>query len=159
MSYEIRILQLAPTPTAVVRRRARPGELSEVVPNACGLVWRVLRARSVPGAGRHIALYLDSEINLEIGVELDTAAPFVSDGEVVRSVIPGGTVATVVHVGPYHRLHEAHEAISRWCEDHRCALAGPSWEIYGHWHDDQEPRTDVFYLLENPVAPVHGSGG
>ena len=149
MSYEVRIQQVAPTPTAVVRRRAKPEELSKVVPHACGVVWDALRARSVRGAQRHMAIYLDGEINLEVGVELDASASFPEDGEVVRSVIPGGVVATAVHVGPYHQLHEAHNAIRTWCEGHRCALAGPCWEIYGHWHDDQEPRTDVFYLLRD----------
>ena len=33
------------------------------------------------------------------------------------------------------------------------ALAGPNWEIYGHWQEDwnEDPakiRTEVFYLLE-----------
>src|SRR5262245_52048950 len=127
MGYEVRIQQVGPTPTAVVRRRARPEELSTVVPQACGLVWNALRVRSVQGAQRHMALYLDGEINLEVGVELDTAASLPGDGEVVNSLIPGGTVATAVHVGPYHHLHEAHKAIRTWCQEHRCTLAGPCW--------------------------------
>ena len=36
---------------AVERRRARSQELSRVVPDACGLVWSVARARKVAGAG------------------------------------------------------------------------------------------------------------
>ena len=114
-------------------------------------MWGVLRDQQITGAGRHIALYLDGQINLEVGVELDT--PFAGHGEVVGSATPAGSVATAVHFGPYHGLPEAHRAIRRWCADHGHALAGPNWEIYGHWIDEwnTDPakiRTDVFYLIK-----------
>jgi effector-binding domain-containing protein len=151
MGHDIRLEQAAGRPLAVVRRRAQPQELSRVVPDACGTVWNVVRARQIAGAGRHVAVYLDGQINLEVGVELD--APFAGHGEVVGSATPAGMVATAVHLGPYNRLHEAHEAIRRWCADRGLSPAGPNWEIYGHWQDEwnREPariRTDVFYLVQ-----------
>jgi effector-binding domain-containing protein len=151
MAHDVRLEHLGSRPLAVVRRRASAQELSRVVPEACGTVWSVVRAQQIAGAGRHIALYWDGEINLEVGVELDT--PFAGHGEVVGSATPAGTVATAVHFGPYQRLGEAHQAIHAWCAKHGHALAGPSWEIYGHWKDEwnSDPgkiRTDVFYLLQ-----------
>jgi effector-binding domain-containing protein len=61
-------------------------------------------------------------------------------------------VATTTHFGPYGGLHAAHEAICRWCADQGHKLAGPSWEVYGHWTDEcnRDPskiRTDIYYLL------------
>jgi hypothetical protein len=151
MGYDVRLEQISSRPLAVVRRRASSQELSRVVPDACGAVWSVVRAAQVKGAGRHVAVYLDGEINLEVGVELD--APFAGHGEVVGSATPAGAVATAVHFGPYAGLHEAHRAIRKWCADHGYALAGPNWEIYGHWTDEwnSDPakiRTDVYYLLK-----------
>jgi effector-binding domain-containing protein len=151
MEYDVRLEQLSSRPLAVVRRRAGCHELARVVPEACGAVWSVVRAQNIMGAGRHIALYWDDQINLEVGVELD--APFAGHGEVVGSTTPAGAVATAVHFGPYGKLHEAHDAIRQWCLNHAYPLAGPSWEIYGHWTDEcnNDPmkiRTDVFYLLK-----------
>jgi effector-binding domain-containing protein len=150
MQYDVRVERLNSRPLAVVRRRARPEELSKVVPDACGTVWSVVRAQKIAGAGRHIAVYLDGEINLEVGVELDT--PYAGHGEVVGSATPAGLVATTTHYGPYGQLHGAHDAIRSWCRNNGCTLAGPSWEIYGHWKDEwnSDPSkicTDVFYLL------------
>jgi hypothetical protein len=150
MEYSVRLEQLGSRPLAVVRRRAGSQELSRVVPDACGAVWNVIRAQKIPGAGRHVAVYLDCQINLEVGVELDT--PFAGSGEVVSSVTPGGLVATTTHYGPYGLLHQAHEAILRWCGENGHTLAGPSWEIYGHWKDEwnSDPSkisTDIYYLL------------
>jgi effector-binding domain-containing protein len=150
MEYDVRLEHHGGQPLAVVRRRARSHELARVVPDACGTVWGVVRAQQVSGAGRHIAIYWDDQINLEVGVEL--AAPFPGHGEVVGSATPAGPVATTTHYGPYGKLHEAHEAIQRWCRNNGYALAGPSWEIYGHWQDEwnSDPSkicTDVVYLL------------
>jgi effector-binding domain-containing protein len=152
MEYEVRLEQASSQPLAVVRRRASVPELSKVIPDACGTVWNVVRAQSIPGAGRHIALYFDDVCNLEVGVELQT--PFAGHGEVVGSATPAGTVATAVHFGPYNLLGEAHQAIRQWCTQNGHTLAGPCWELYGHWvhewcDDPSKIRTDVFYLLKS----------
>ena len=67
MQYAVRIEQLSAQPLAVVRRCAAAHELSKVVPAACGTVWNVIRSQQVAGAGRHVAVYLDGQINLEVG--------------------------------------------------------------------------------------------
>lgn len=146
----VRVEQANSRPLAVVRRTARRDELSCVVPEACGTVWDVLRAQNIKGAGRHVALYLDGVIHLEVGVELDV--PFEGVGEVVPSATPAGNVATATHFGPYQTLGHTHDAIRQWCGANGRALAGPSWEIYGHWVDEwnadsSKIRTDVYYLL------------
>lgn len=155
MAFDIRIEPHAGQPLAVVRRRANKQELSKVVPEACGRVWNELRTHHVTGAGRHVALYWDGVINLEVGVEI--GASFQGAGEAVASETPGGQIATTTHWGPYALLHLAHEAIQNWCNDHGHALAGPNWEIYGHWIDEwnrypAKIRTDVCYLLATASA-------
>jgi effector-binding domain-containing protein len=61
-------------------------------------------------------------------------------------------VASATHFGPYGGLGAAHKAIHEWCRANNRQLAGPSWEIYGHWLPewDADPariRTDIYYLL------------
>jgi effector-binding domain-containing protein len=141
--------QLPSVPLAVVQRQVSQAELSRVVPECCGLVWNALRAQGVRG-GRHVALYWDGSIRLEVGVELP--GPFTEQDGVVRSATPAGAVASATHLGPYGTLHAVHDAIHEWCRANGHRLAGPSWEIYGHWQPewDADPsliRTDVFYLL------------
>src|SRR5258706_16120607 len=88
MDYDNRIEQVASIPRAVVRLRAGFAELARVVPEACGGVWKVVQSQKIAGAGRHVALYLDDVINLEVGVEM--AAPFAGDGDVIGSALPAG---------------------------------------------------------------------
>jgi effector-binding domain-containing protein len=154
MQYQVHVEQVASQLTAVIRCRASRDELAKVVPQACGEVWQFARSANLPRPGRHLALYLDCEINLEVGAEV--FQPFVGNGRVVCSSTPAGLVATAAHFGPYNRLGEAHDAVHKWCADHGYTLAGPSWEVYGHWNDDPaQLRTDVFWLLQ----PGSGSAG
>lgn len=148
-SSAVQLLQLESVPLAVIRRQVSSSELSRVVPECCGLVWNTVRAQQAK-AGRHVAIYWDGKIRLEVGVEL--AGPFAEDGEVVRSATPAGAVASATHFGPYGGLGTAHDAVRRWCKANNHRLAGPNWEIYGHWQnewntDPSRIRTDVYYLV------------
>jgi effector-binding domain-containing protein len=136
-------------PLAVIRRQALAAELSRVVPECCGLVWNAVRAQHAK-AGRHVAIYWDATIRLEVGVEL--LGPFAEQDDVVRSATPAGTVASLAHFGPYSGLGVAHQTVRQWCTSQGRHLAGPNWEIYGHWQSewDANPsqiRTDVCYLI------------
>lgn len=147
--HAVQLQQLDSIPLAVIRRQASASELSRLVPQCCGLVWNALRAQQIKG-GRHVAIYWDGSIRLEVGVELDGA--FEEQGDVVRSATPAGAVASVTHYGPYGGLGGAHKAICEWCAANNHRLAGPNWEIYGHWQNEWNAnpslvRTDVFYLL------------
>jgi effector-binding domain-containing protein len=142
---------------AVVRRCVSASEFSRVIPEACGLVWNELRRQQIAGAGCHVAVYFDDQINLEVGVEIEK--PFEGSGDVVRSATPAGLVAATTHFGPYSRLHEAHDAIHKWCANHGYVLAGPRWERYGHWQeswnrDPSQIRTEVVYLLRQSGESV-----
>ena len=148
-SSAVQVQRLESVPVAVIRRQVRASELARVVPEGCGIVWNAVRAQHGK-AGRHVAIYWDGSIRFEVGVEL--LGPFTEDGTVARSATPAGSVAWATHLGPYQALHAAHDAIRRFCDANHHPLAGPSWEIYGHWLPewDTNPaqiRTDVFYLL------------
>ena len=154
---EVQVGHVGSTPLAVLRRHVRASELATVVPEGCGVVWSFVRARQLR-AGRHVAVYWDGTIRLEVGVEI--VEPFPDGEDVVRSATPSGRAASVVHLGPYNQLGVAHQAIRDWCSAHNLQLAGPNWEVYGHWQSewDANPsqiRTDVFYQL----VPGNSSAG
>ena len=153
MSYQIELTHSNPIPTAVIRNRVPAKDLAQFVPAACGEVWSFIRSAGLPRPGRHLALYLDAQVSIEVGAEV--SEPFAGNERIHCSQLPGGRVVTTVHFGPYQHLSNAHAAICEWCarNGHRCS--GVSWEIYGHWEeswntDSSKIRTDIFYLLHDP---------
>jgi effector-binding domain-containing protein len=145
----VRLETLPSIPLAVIKRRVPASMLSRVVPECCGLVWNAMRAQQAK-AGRHVALYLDDAMNVEIGVE--ALGPFVETDDLVRSATPAGLVAAVTFFGPYGQLGAAHTAVGDWANANGRRLGWPRWEIYGHWRDawNADPsqiRTDIVYRL------------
>jgi effector-binding domain-containing protein len=153
-SDAVTIQKLQSIPLVVMRGRANAGDLSRIVPEWCGLVWNAVKAQQTK-AGRHVAIYWDSTIRIEVGVEL--LGPFVDQGNVVHSATPAGLIASATHLGPYHQLGATHQAVREWCKARNHTLAGPNWEIYAHWLPEwntnpSQIRTDIFYLVEGDVA-------
>lgn len=73
MAYTVQLEQFEPLFTGVIRCRAALAELSRVIPHGCGEVWKFMRNANLPRPGRHLAFYLDDDINLEVGVEVPEA--------------------------------------------------------------------------------------
>jgi effector-binding domain-containing protein len=139
-SVRPRRLTVEARPTAVVATATTWDEFPRL--------WRVLldEVRAQGASGRNVMLYKDGVPNVEVGVL--PRGDFTPGGRVVRSQLPGGDVVAVTHHGPYAALGEAHEAVTRFCDEHGLERAGPRWEIYGPWREPpDQPETEVIYLL------------
>jgi effector-binding domain-containing protein len=154
MRYQIELVRSEAIQTAVIRAQVRAGDLAKFVPVACVEIWSFVRAAKLPRAGRHLALYLDEQGSVEVGVEI--SEPFAGNDRVHCSRLPAGRVVTTIHFGPYSLLRDAHTAINRWCAERQHRLSSVSWELYGHWQeswnrDSSKIRTDVFHLLHGEI--------
>src|SRR5712691_7128549 len=144
MPYDVQIREVTQQTFAAVRGQTNAHNIGDRIIALLSEVCDFLKDPGIRQTGHNVVLYSDEaskallrtedEVPIEVGVQV--ANPFESQGRVVCSAIPGGTVATVVHLGPYQKLPEAHTAVRTWCAAHGHTLAGPSWEIYGHWSDN-----------------------
>ena len=150
---EVRVLELEPSRTAVVRATTSWPEFATQWRPMLDEVWRFLR-RGGAGVAKHglnVMLYLDDAPTVEVGVQVDR--DFEPSGSVVPSGLPGGLAATARHTGPMSRIGDTHDSVVRWCAEHGHALTGVRWEIYG----DPDPSTghfdvEVFWALASEVA-------
>lgn len=158
MPYEVAIRQVAPRTLAAAQARVKPQTLVPSIRPLFDQVYKYLNEAGVKERGLNVIVYwneagrnlLESEEGLvvEAGVEVEAAMP--QEGRVRAVATPAGRVASTVNVGRYDQMGKAHEAVRSWCEAQGLSLAGPNWEVYGHWNDDpQQLRTGVFYLLSN----------
>ena len=113
-------------------------------------VYAAARAGAVALDGQNIFIYRSATADqLTVDFCVGVTAPFVAVGAVVPLETPSGTAAMTTHYGDYGALGDANAAILAWCRAQGRERAGPSWEVYGHWHDDPaQRRTDVYYLLQ-----------
>ncbi|MGD1071483.1 MAG: hypothetical protein ABSB15_15180 [Bryobacteraceae bacterium] len=139
MEYTVQAIEAAAQPIQIVRGRttmaALPGNIRKLFDEFyAGFKGKGgLNIVYYPGSG------LAGEFEIGCGVQRESGG---------NAVTPAGLVATTVYFGAYEKMGPAHEAIHRWARETGHKLAGPSWEVYGHWSDDPAKlRTDIFYLL------------
>ena len=151
-SYDVSIQNAPPRAIAAIKARVPVSLVSSVFGGYLNQVYAAGRMGAVQLDGQNVFVYRSvadapSQLDIEFGVGV--TAPFDGNGTVEYTTVPHGQVATTTHWGDYALLGAAHDAVVAWCGQHGWRLAGPRWEVYGHWNGGGEPpRTDVFYLLE-----------
>ena len=139
MSYKVEFLEVPAQPIAMVRGPATAKNLPKRIGDLLDEFYGSFKGKG----GLNIVYYPGwdptGEFEIRCGVQVESGG---------NSATPAGTVATAVYMGPYDQMIAAHQAIHQCARENGRKLAGPSWEVYGHWNDDPaQLRTDIFYLL------------
>lgn len=155
-AYAVSLQIAAPRTIAAVHARVPLGAVSTTFRRYLDQVYAAARIGAVHLDGQNVFVYhpvADRPRELDVAFGVGVTAPFVTVGAVEPTPLPAGEVATTTHWGNYAALGGAHAAIDEWCRLHGRRRAGPSWEVYGHWTEDETRlRTDVFYLLESAAS-------
>jgi hypothetical protein len=149
--YEVREVAVAARDVAGVRAQVPRGQVAREFRRYLDQVYAAARAGAVSLDGQNIFIYrAATAAELQVDFCVGVTAPFAEIGAVQPLATPHGVAVMTTHYGDYARLSEANAAIVAWCATHDRQRAGPSWEVYGHWHDDPaQRRTDVYYLLRD----------
>jgi effector-binding domain-containing protein len=152
MTVPVEFVTVDPRTTAIVAQTTTWAEFPQLWGRLLGEVYEFVRTRPELGTGgegerwQNVMLYKDQRPDVEVGVLV--SRPFDTHGRVVVSELPGGEVATAVHRGDYARLGDTHDAVRAAAAARGRELAGPCWEVYGHWREDPaELETEVVWLL------------
>jgi effector-binding domain-containing protein len=148
----VTFVKVDPRPTAVIGQTTTWEEFPSVWGQLLDEVYRCVRTRTHLATGdgaemwQNVMLYKDYRPDVEVGVLV--SASFEPEGRVIASELPGGEVARATHRGDYAGLGMTHDAVRDQVAAHERELAGPRWEIYGHWREDTSKlETEVFWLL------------
>ncbi len=153
-TYDVREVIIDARPVAGVHAQVPRGRVAQEFGRHLEQVYAAGRAGAVQLDGQNIFIYREANAGqLIVDFCVGVTAPFAAVGEVVPMETPHGAAAMTTHYGDYGRLHEANAAILEWCRANDRALAGPSWEVYGHWDaDPARLRTEIYYLLRTTGA-------
>jgi len=137
---------------AAVHARVPVGAVSSSFRRYLDQVYAAAGTGAVHLDGQNVFLYHgvpDRPAELDVAFGVGVTAPFATVDAVQPTHLPAGEVATTTHWGSYAKLGAAHAAVVEWCRAHGRQRTGASWEVYGHWTDDETSlRTDVFHLLQ-----------
>jgi effector-binding domain-containing protein len=151
VKYDVVIEISRPELVAAVRATIPLRDIPRTWKPALDSVWTFLKTRGDLDPGHNLFLYHHpthrrEAMDIDFGVQV--ARRFEPEGEVRCIETPAGEVAKTVHVGPYGRLGDAHNAIHTWCAANNRKIAHASWETYGDWTEDPALlETTIKYLL------------
>ena len=148
--YEVHEVNVAPRQVAGVRAQVRRGRVGQEFRLYLDQVYAAAREDALSLDGQNVFIYRAATTDeLTVDFCVGITAPFSAVGAVVPLETPSGRAAMTTHHGEYGRISEANAAILAWCRANDRLRAGPSWEVYGHWHaDPAQQRTDIYYLLQ-----------
>jgi effector-binding domain-containing protein len=149
MSEAFEIKEVPELRAAVVRRHSDAAGVGRAVRDGMGVLMETVAGSGATRAGPPFLVTMGemddpAGVDLEIGVPIE--GPFEATDDVAESVLPGGTVASTVHVGSYRSIGRAYGALAPWIAEQGREIAGPPVEIYISDPDETPPeelRTEV----------------
>ena len=132
LSFTVKVKDIADQPLLSLCTHAASGSFGQAIRSAFGALITYARGMGAYSPEQPplviIHQYTPQEYK-EVGTDLEVGLPIQRpvEGErgIVSTLLPGGTVASVVHVGPYHELEIIYPALEVWIEKHGYVITGP----------------------------------
>jgi DNA-binding transcriptional MerR regulator len=132
LSFEVQVKEVPEQPLLSQCTHAAPGMFGQAIRSVLGtlITYAVEIGVYTPDQPPLIIIhqYTPQEYK-EGGTEFEVCLPIphlAENGRGIASILlPEGTVASVVHVGPYHELELVYPALGAWIEEHGYVISGP----------------------------------
>jgi AraC family transcriptional regulator len=153
IAVERPVLTSAPRRFVLYRHRSvAHAELGETISMTFGELYACVEACGANLGGPPFVIYQSGsepgvrwEIDICAPVAVPMAAPLCAD----YIELPGGSVVSLLHVGPYDTLGESYGQIAAYIGEHGLQQAGPPREFY--YSEPDVPPAETRTLIEWPV--------
>lgn len=153
MPYEIVVKEIDAQPIVSIRTQCHAAEIGAILGEILPEIFRYLRSHDVWPSGPPFTRYhgfSETQVDIEGGMPVSERVP--GTGRIAAGELPGGTAVTTVHMGPYEKLPEAHDALHVWMRDHQKESAGAQWEYYwtdpGREPDPSKRKTELVWPIK-----------
>ncbi|MEX3016208.1 GyrI-like domain-containing protein [Gymnodinialimonas hymeniacidonis] len=128
-------------------------EIAEAMGSAFGEVYGFVQENGITPLSMPLTVYLGMDpkvLRFRAGFAVSAEDAARVNGTIKADTLPGGATMTGVHVGPYDRMNETHQAM--WAHMEADGIKGgmPIWEVYVDDPDTVEAdklRTEIYCTL------------
>ena len=136
MKPDIKIKEISERPTITIRESATMASIPVRIGKIYSEIITFMSKKGIAPAGAPFAYWhnMNSEsmnkglFDMECGFPV--GAPVEGEGQIKASKLPGGKVATAMHIGPYETLVETYEAMQSWTKEKGYQVEDDMWEAY-----------------------------
>jgi effector-binding domain-containing protein len=115
----------------VIRRSFSPADIGLVLREILTKVYGYVVSNQLTIAGAPVCCYKEwTEQMATVEAGLPIAGPAHPEAEFIRSSIPAGTYASVIHEGSYDTIDQAHQAIETWLQQEGLRADTDVFEVY-----------------------------
>ena len=148
MEYQIAVAHEEPQNELVLMQSLMREEVPRFLNTAFPRVAEFPTQQGIKPSGPPFARYRVDGDTLHVAAGFPVPSGVVGSGHVLTDELPGGDIASTVHVGSYEDLPVAFHAVMEWLTGAGYEIAGEPWESYLDQADVPQPRTQVNF----PVA-------
>jgi effector-binding domain-containing protein len=131
MAYEVELKDVPAQLALTVRKRVTMATIAQAMGEAFGAIMAHVEAGGAQYAGPPFALYPDEMADEFDAVICMPVAPGATAGPGVDlEEVPGGTVASTMHTGPYDGVGAAYGEVQAWLAANGKQPGGPPREVY-----------------------------
>jgi len=131
MDYEVTAKELPAQLALTVRKRVTMATIAQAVGEAFGAIMAHVEAGGAQYAGPPFALYPgEMAAEFDVVVCMPVAPGATAGPGVDLEEVPGGTVASTMHKGPYSAVGEAYGALQAWMAANGKQPGAPTREVY-----------------------------
>ena len=155
--HEIEVVEEAPKLVAGMRRHGQYREIAKMLP----ALFEYVMSRGARIAGPPMFLWHERSVAEAIEADeagradIEVCVPIVSripeTAEIKCYELPGGTMAKMVHKGPYESSGPAYEKLFAWIEENGKRLSGPVREDYLNDPRTVEPQ-EILTVIYAPIS-------
>jgi inorganic pyrophosphatase len=151
-SYTVEVQQLEPQMVAGIRAITTQAEIASTFTTLAPEIAEYLKENHGSWTAAPYVRYFHvgaDRVDMEVGVRVWGAIE--GNARVELGELPGGDVATTIHIGPYEGLVVAYAALVEWIRDHGRQETGAPWEVYTTYpEEDFESarwQTQIFWPI------------
>jgi effector-binding domain-containing protein len=131
MAHSCEVKEQAAQPTLSIRTRTSVEALPQVMGQTYGKIAQYLGSLGEQPAGPPFAAYYNMDMeDLDVEIGFPVSREIAGRDDIQAGQLPGGRVATCLHVGPYGEIADAYNALSEWIEAEGYEASGISYEMY-----------------------------
>lgn len=151
MDFHCEIKDQPEQPSLTIRTRTPVEALPSVLGASYGKIAAYLGELGEAPAGAPFTAYYNTDMqDLDVEIGFPVAKSLAGKGEIQAKQVPGGEVASVLHVGPYSDIAPAYDALAKYIKEQGREPTGISYEFY--LNDSQEtPPAELQTMIIFPL--------
>ncbi|MDN7025193.1 transcriptional regulator [Methanoculleus sp. FWC-SCC1] len=153
----VAVVDVLPQQVIGIRRRGRYEEIAPMIMELAEFATRRDIEITAPPAflcheeSPEAAMQAAEAGNADLEVVFPVAGAVEGDGEIRVYELPGGTMARIIHMGPYRDCGEAYEELFAWLAANKKDIIAPLREVYVN-DPCETPEDDLVTWIYAPIA-------